>query len=514
MSIYNKLFEWQAKLVDKFKSRTSFGLFLDMGLGKTPTASAFAEVNNCTKVLLISINAKATETIADKGSWPYWLSQSDINYTFKSKNAEIFDNNVAECMTVNYESLFERGARKTQKVTIKHNIVNFINSCKGHNVAIIVDESHKMKNLQSQQTQAIMKIKKECQRVAKRVYSYLLTGTPFTTGYIDLYSQLKMLGCDMNKNEFVDNFCVKGNIPGLLGWQQPIVSYKNLNSLFTLLHQYAVTIKSEEVASLPPMVFVNHITAQSADFTAFISEKMKVSDIINIYKSHKLTPDDKLLSSANTKINNPFFRNIAYPDLKWLAETAGTNWLRARQLSIGFQGNAEEAIWFDRSRLNQLEKFLATNEENYVLFYNFTPELLEIYDICDRLGYNVDVYCGDIKSLTFYEKFSNLSDSEKLVTKKNIILANFASGSTGKNWQEYSHCILFSCPIYSAYEQGIKRINRTGQKYTTIYHKFYQDNWLDRGMNEALEQKIEYSSTMFESDLKRVQILFGGENND
>ena len=52
---------------------------------------------------------------------------------------------------------------KKKKVEFTHskyqeNIVEFIKTCKGKNVAIIIDESHKVKNLQSLQTCAIFKI--------------------------------------------------------------------------------------------------------------------------------------------------------------------------------------------------------------------------------------------------------------------------------------------------------------------------------------------------------------------
>lgn len=515
MSIYNKLYSWQKKIVDKFSNRKSFGLFLDMGLGKTPLGMSMAEVNNCTKVLVITLNAKALEAQTVSGSWLNWASQSSIPYDFKYKWDKEFDSTKSELFILNYESLFERGARKTQRVTLKSNIDNFIKSCSGHNVAILVDESHKIKNLQSQQTQAIMKIQKDLARYAKTVYTYLLTGTPFTAGYIDLYAQLKCLGCNMTKTEFVDLYCVKGNIPGLLGWQQPIVGYKNVNSLFNLLHQYAITIKSNDVVDLPEQIFVNHVSKQSSVFTAFTHEKLRVNDLVNIYKELGLTSDDKLTKDKNVYVNNPFYRNIAYPEDKWIAETAGNNWLRARQLSIGFQGNADDCKWFDRTRLNDLETFLKEYEDNYLLFYNYTPELLEIYDICEKLGYNIDVYCGEAKSLVFYDKYCQLSDEEKLVSKKNIILANFASGATGMNWQQYNKCILFSCPIYKDYEQGLKRIHRLGQKETTFYHFFFQNNWLDIGMNKALQEHVNYSTEMFSADLARIQEFeIKGGNDD
>lgn len=517
MSVYEMLFDWQKRVIDKFRDRQSFGLFLDMGLGKTPLSIAFAEQNRCEKVIVITINAKAIETVNDNGSWSYWASKSNMQYDLLNKSTTMFDER-RECFIINYEALFARGRQKTQRTTLKQNVIDFIKSCKNKNVAIIVDESHKIKNLQSQQTRAIVEIKRELKRISSKVYTYLLTGTPFTTGYIDLYSQLKLLGCEMTKGQFIDDFCIRGQIQGLFGWQQPIVGYKNINSLFNLVHQYAITIKSEDVINLPEKVFSYFSIGESEDFSIFCQEKINVDKYIDYVKrkhtelcckNDVLIAYDMLDSNLKRKKvgNNPFYRDIDYPQSRWIAETSGQFWLRARQLSIGFNGSSEDAIWYDKSRLNKLKDFLSNNEDNYVLFYNYTPELLELYEICESLGYNIDVYCGECKSLHFYKTFEQLSDSEKLVTKKNIILANFASGSTGMNWQEYNKCIIFSLPIFSHYEQGIKRIHRTGQKKTTFYYVFYQNNFLDNSMINALKTCQEYDAKMFESDLKRVNSL-------
>lgn len=514
MSIYSKLYDWQKNIVNKFIDKQSFGIWLDMGLGKTPVSLAFAEQHNCTKILVITINAKALENEYISGSWFNWDKSNAIKHNFRNKWQTEFSQSENDMLLVNYESLFERGKNRRERVTIKQNIQNFIESCKAHNVAIIVDESHKMKDLQSQQSLAIFKIEKELKRFAKNVYSYLLTGTPFTTGYVDLYAQLKFLGCPMNKGEFVDDFCVRGQVPGLLGWQQPIVGYKNLDKLYKVIHNYAITIKSEDVADLPEKIFIYHSSKWSKDFTMFTQEFAKPKDIIATFERHNIVDYDDIYSCCgDKKINNPFFRNIDFPDYKWLAETSGTNWLRARQLSIGFNGNANEAIWYDRRRLNDIKTFLENCPDNYLLFYNFTPELLELYDICEELGYNIDVYCGEAKSTVFYDRYSKLSEAEKLTNKKNIILANFASGSTGLNWQAYNKVIVASIPLFSEWDQALKRVHRLGQKFNCIYHIFYQNNWLDNGMINALNEKTEYSVNMYKSDLERVNKIME-ENED
>lgn len=521
--LYNKLFDWQKQIVDKFQDRQRFGLFLDMGLGKTPVSLGFAERHGCNKILIVSIDKKVRETEDVDGSFFWWAKFMAKPYNLYSKQYSFvgegpkkwqttLQQNSNDIYLVNYESLYEHGltevvmGKKVKKLQLKGNVEEFIKSCKGQRVCVIIDESHKIKELDSLQTKAIQRIMRNLQMATSDVYLYLLTGTPFTQGFIDLYSQLKLLGWEGNKALFVDAFCVKGDIPGLLGWQQPIVAYKNVDKLYDLVHQFALTIKSTDVIKLPQQVFQYHVLDQSKEMVLYTAEKLKNS-YIQAELDKRGTKYQLDEAPRDGKVNNPYYRNIAFPDEQWLAETISTFWMRARQLSIGFQGNAEYAMWFNKNRLEKLKELLEDNPDNYVLFYNYTPELLEIYDVCEKLGYNIDVYCGEMKSEIFYNKYAKQSEGERLVNKKNIIIANYASGSTGANWQLYNKCILFSVPLFKDYEQGIKRVHRIGQKETVIYHVFYENNWLDHGMMESLKESKEYNKELFEADLKRIQQL-------
>jgi CRISPR/Cas system-associated exonuclease Cas4 (RecB family) len=503
--VYDLLFDWQRRLVDSIRDRKSYGLFLDMGLGKTPVSIGLTEVNKVEKLLIITINSKATEGEDIPGSWLNWARKSDMNYSLVTKkDKEIEFNNDNQVFLVNYEYLFERGV-KDKTVTLRDTIKEFIISCKGKVSGIIIDESHKMKESKANQTKAINMIHSLLERVSSKTYLYLLSGTPFTKGYIDLYTQLKILGVRMTKTEFKDRFCVLGNVRGLLGWQQPITGYKNIDQLFDLIHTVAITINSKDVISLPEQVF-NYMTYPMTNcFKLFVAEHLEGTAITKELKSRNLECD--LITNTKAKQLNPFFRNIAYPDFRWAAETSAEFWLRSRELSIGFQGNAEEYQFYDMTRFKMLEKFLSENEDNYLLFYSYTPELLEIYNICEKLGYNIDVYCGEIKSIDNYTKFSRLSKEDKLVSKKNILISNWASGSTGMNFQEYNKCIIFDLPVYKDWQQGIKRIHRTGQTQTCIYYVFMQDCFLDKSMMEAIKTQQDYTKDTFESDLEKVNAL-------
>lgn len=623
--IYNLLYDWQKQIVDSLSKKVAFGLWLDCGLGKTVQALALAEQNQSTKVLIVTPNCKASESVNTPGSWQQWAmrlgpdnvdwvvhskgdkypvhsleynrafgsvspdkkvatesqtgsqteclksDKNDENEILKSQNCKkskmqkgveasavlsissaplppssvsansartskerlfVFKEWERSVFVCNYESLFVRNAQG-KKIQLKPKILSFLQACRHQSVTLLLDESHYIKDPEAQQTLALQAIKRELMCMSSSLHTYLLTGTPFTRGFIDVFNQLKFLGCQMTKTQFKDQFCVLGNIRGLLGWQQPIVGYKNVDKLYELIHKYALTLKSEDVLKLPEQVFTEHVHEPSPYFTLLTRERLPIKTMLNINKAREeqwlttLQENDitaligvweeeheKPLGSItideavrnNLSLPNPWFRNIDYPETAYLCDTPGSMWMRARQLSIGFQGNATAATWYDQTRLDDIKRLLQEHEDNYVVFYNYMPEFTELFDMCAELGYNIDVYNGYIKSIEHYTRYSNETPESRLLDKKNVILSNFASGSTGMNWQLYNQCIIVSLPTYKHWAQGIKRVHRSGSTSTVFYHIFLSRSWLDRGMWETLMNGTEYSQDMFDKALNEAQI--------
>ena len=512
--IYDNLFDFQKKIVDDLKSKKSYGLFLDMGLGKTITALALAEANNCTKIIVVTLKDKALETENTNGSWLYWAKQYDVpldKYNVKTFKNINYDTENGQIIVVNYQALFTSRteqyahSKPKQVIKIKDTFMDFIKNAKADNIALIIDESHMIKNADSARSKCIKMLNDYCNIYCKSTHLYLLSGTPFSIGFIDMHNQLSMLGCKMTKTKFKDKFCIMGHVPSLKEWEQPIVGYKNEPEFYDLVHQYGITIKSKEVVDLPKQIFINHTLPVSEDFKMLMSEQVSGNIIDNYLTKRDIEVLDRSIYKTKSKVNNPFYRNLDYPDFNFLCQTAAGMYLRARQISIGFQGNAEDSIWYNRDRLNQLRNLLENNEDNYVLFYNYTPELFELYNLCEELGYNIDVMSGQIKSTFFYDKYSNQTNEERLVNKKNIILMNFDSGSAGGNYQLWNHCIIFSTPVYKNWAQSLKRVHRIGSKEPVFYHIFYQDNWVEHRMKDTLEKGEEYTTEMFEMDLSKYK---------
>ena len=499
--LYEKLYDFQKKIVDNYYTKKRLGLFLDMGLGKTITSLALCEKNNINKIIVISIKSKVEESNEVKGSFDDYLNQMGFKIFKKDKNNKLEIERIRErfsqdsklALVINYHSFI--------KNEFPDYLKNFIRNCQGQKIVIILDESHKIKNTSSKTSKMISKMIKFLE-LNNNLYLYLLTGTPFTQGFIDLHNQLNLLGWNISKTAFIDKFGIRGDIPGLYNWQQPIVGYRNIEELFEIVKKYAITELTKDNIKLPEQVFVDIILPKTLEFDLF-TKRTYSSFTLNKYLKSRNININESKNNKDILVSNPLFRNFNWPDDKFFAGTASTLWMRARQLSIGFQGNENNFVWYNYQRVEKLKEFLENNKDNYVIFYNYTPELKVIFEVCKELGYLIDVYCGQLKDLTFYSQYEKMNNDEKFNCKRRVIISNFASGSEGKNWQEYNKVIFFSTPLYGEYAQSLKRVHRIGQKNTVYYYNFYQNNFLDKQMLKALNGNVDYNVKMFQFDINK-----------
>ena len=139
--IYDKLYDYQKKIVDGEKNKKSHALFMDMGTGKTITSLGLFEQSKLKKILIICIVSKKQDwhdelldltgiesTILDKGT---------------SKNIELLKN-FSNSYVVNFESCWR----------LDKHLLNLINE----DWFIIIDESHKIKNTKSKIGKFVQKL--------------------------------------------------------------------------------------------------------------------------------------------------------------------------------------------------------------------------------------------------------------------------------------------------------------------------------------------------------------------
>lgn len=224
MKIYNKLFDYQKRIVDS-QIKPSSALFMDMGTGKTITSLALFEKSNRKKLLIVCLVSKIID----------WRNEINDNFPELSvsilrngsnKNKEIILNNQFDVYIVSFESVW-----RLEECLVKS---------LSNDWYIIVDESHKIKNKSS-------KVGKYFHKLTNKVtYKCILSGTPQNQGYIDYYNQLYFANIlTIKESEFKKMFCVYS--PSFFnGVSVNVLSgYKNVELLDQIIHSSCVFFKRD-----------------------------------------------------------------------------------------------------------------------------------------------------------------------------------------------------------------------------------------------------------------------------
>lgn len=529
MSVYKSLYEWQKPFIDKLRDKgffeyddkkTSWMFFLKVGIGKTKLMMSMAELHNSDCVIISAMNNKATEEEDIDGSFaqeallagykPFFLHRMKIHKPRKTnrRSNKITQRDIDDA----YMKSFEDAIKRKDKIAFIANhdaltsklgwhIFNILaggNSFKLQsdikkegiiepykNITWIYDEVHTLKRPSSITSRLVYemlyssRVPKLKTRFRNNYFKqnikhfYGGTGTPISKGYEDLFQLLRIAGIKKSINEFEDEYCVI-KYEEERGRQVPkIEDYKNIDALLDLVDANAWFAKTE-------------------NYYPFMPERFET--IIKVPKGY-----------GYNLMANPSKKNIHYKVFDdYIADTPALFKLRLRQLASGYMGNADDHDYYNDNKQVYFQQLIENNEDDYVVFYNYTPELWLLVLAAEEANYAVDIYNGFIKDLTYH----NMSDKEwlKLKSKKGykgrLLIANVASGSAGKNWQKYKSCIIFALPdTYKDLEQEIGRIERTGQKSPYVYVLLMiTQNSVEENIYKTLLQRKDYTDTLFELD--------------
>lgn len=343
----------------------------------------------------------------------------------KKKQLEQFinDDNTLRIGVINYESCWRRP--ELQKVK---------------SVTLMLDESQAIANNTSKQTKGIMKLN------YKNVI--LLSGTPASNARYDkLYTQLKLLGLNMNKRSYEDRYCNFFEMENagikfrVLSKRNP---YKNVDELKNVMKDLGcIFMKTDEVLDLPQQRFID-VPIEKSKF----------------YKT---------------------FEKDGYVDcgeIEYISNGPAQDMLYMRQLC-----NSKE-------KLDMLKTLLESTNDRVIIFYNFDIELKLLQQYISKLKRPMSFINGHEKNLNCY---NNNDDS--------ITLVQYQSGSAGVNLQLANKMIYYSPPVKSDfYEQSKKRIHRIGQSDKCTYWKLITTNSIEQKIYNTLDLKRDYTEELFKHD--------------
>lgn len=400
--------EQALKATEKF-NRVAY--YLDMGLGKTFCASE--------KLITLGVQ---TLVVCPKSLIDTWMKHFNTFYPqlivenlARPPRKRTPYNLSADVLLINYDLVW----RKNQLKLLK-------------DFTLVLDESSYIKTENTNRTKAILKLH------YKNVI--LLSGTPCSGRYEELYTQLKLLGWNITKKKYWETYINWIDMDVGTGFPiRKVTGYKNVERLKRKLGDHgAVFMKTEDVFDLPEQVDVTMECQTPKEYSVFKKEQLVEID-------------------GKTLLGDMPLNRLLY----------------SRQLSS----------MYCKDKLDKLKDLIESTGDRLIIFYNFTYERKQIERLTKR---SISIVAGDTKDLKAYEECSD-----------SITLIQFQAGSMGLNLQKANKIIYFS-PTLSAeqYLQSRKRTNRIGQTQTCMYYHLVAG--IEADIYKVLAERKDYTLKLFE----------------
>lgn len=413
------LYAHQVKMLADLYEHNRCAMYMEMGTGKTITATIKAASYN-KPILIVCPKSVIVQWIECFNDWAKEYKIYDL--TKKKQLTEfMMSENDHKCGVINYESAWRKD------IELKE-------------FTLILDESQAIANPTSKQTKGVCKLKFE--------NLILLSGTPASNARYDkLYTQLKLLGLNMNKRSYEDRYCNFFEMENagikfrVLSKKNP---YKNVDELKNNIHNLGGRfLKTDEVIDLPEQRFIDVPVTKS--------------------KYYKTFEKDGYVDCG---------------EVEYISNGAAQDTLYLRQLC-----NSKEKI-------DMLKTLLESTNDRVIIFYNFDIELKLLQQIISKLKRPMSFINGHKKDLSCY---NNNDDS--------VTLVQYQSGSSGVNLQKANKIIYYSPPVKSDFfEQSKKRIHRIGQDSKCTYWKLITRDSIEQKIYNTLDLKRDYTEELFKND--------------
>ena len=415
-----KLFPHQDQVLKETEGKNKVAYYMDMGLGKTFVGGEKA-VNLHENILVVCQKSKVNDWIEHFKTYYecclYDLTNKKdfINFNCDMDVYKRFGSPVPMIAVINYDLIWRR--KELSNLT---------------DYTLILDESSLIQNDTTKRTKFILNKLHPSNII-------LLSGTPTSGKYEKLWSQMHLLGWNINKQLFLSQYCVWGKTHD--GYPI-IVGYKNEDRLKRKMREFGcIFMKTEEVIDLP--------------MQNFIDVKVKETKEYRYFKKNRV---------------------ITIGDKELIGDTTLTNLLYQRMLCGSY----------NQDKLDALKDLIDSTEDRLIIFYNFNDELEAIKLLCDDRP--ISVVNGSKKDLQAYNECSN-----------SITLVQYQSGSMGLNLQLANKIIYFTPTLSSElFEQSKKRIHRIGQEQPCFYYLLKCG--IENRIYDVLSMRKDYTDALFEKE--------------
>lgn len=409
----NNLHNYQLGAIRHIKDKTNSALFLDMGLGKS--ISTLTAINDLiydevivSKVLVIApLRVANTVWHNEAKKWEHTKELKFSIVTGSLKERQVALQRRADVYVINRENT--------------EWLVQYLGS-KWDFDMLVVDESSSFKNPSSKRFKALKKVANKINRIV------LLTGTPASNGYMDLWSQFYLLDGGYRLGRTIAMFRDRYFNRDFMGFSYTPRdgAIKNIQDK---IQDLVLSMSAKDHLELPefiPIVLGNNLDGK-------------------LLEQYKKLERDMILAINNEKIT---------------AVSAGVLTNKLLQFCSGNMYNeANETVFIHDLKIETLKEIIDGNpDENILIAYNYKHEL----DALSKAFPNAVVLDKKGKSVDDWNK-GNIK----------ILLAHPASAGHGLNLQSGGSIIVWYGFTWSLelYKQFNARLYRQGQ--TSVVRCFH-----------------------------------------
>lgn len=437
MAIDFKPYDYQAYAIDKIIDNKRFGLFLDMGLGKTvSTLTAIEQLKydylDVDKVLVIAPKRVAEDTWAQEvEKWTH-LTHLDVSLVLGTPKQR--------------EQALERNADiyVTNKENTKWICERFKKDWPFD--MVVIDELSTFKNSDSQR----FKILKKKWPLFDRFVG--LTGTPAPKNIMDLWAQIYLIDGGERLGKFKTHFRQRYFYP----------THKVAE------HTFNWELKDGAKDEIYKMISDVTVSMESKDY-------LKMPERVDTVKEAKLSKKERALYDELEQ--NMVIENDIDDDKDIVALNSASLSNKLLQMSNGAVYADDGSIThIHDKKLELLDEIVEESQGQPILvMYNYKHDkerLLERYDFAETLD-----------SDDYMERWNN-GEIQMLITHP-------ASAGHGLNLQYGGSIMVWFGLTWNLeyYEQANARLYRQGQKKTTVIHHLLTENSIDQKVYESLKNK-------------------------
>jgi len=239
------------KMFNKREYPSCFGLFMDIGTGKSWTGIAMMGIRWCDNlsdhVLLVAkngvhaqwVNEQIPKHMSDVVPWKAWVWNKTKKGEREFEEMMKFDG--LKIFAINIDALITGPAEAK--------ILRFLKAANGR-ATMIIDESQDIKNISASRTKMAIRYGNLCK------YRMIMTGTPLAKNLVDAFSQFKFLDERIFGHRYVTTFRARYCQLRDNGFGLEIVGHKNVEEFYKKIEPHIFRINADEVLDLPPKVYV------------------------------------------------------------------------------------------------------------------------------------------------------------------------------------------------------------------------------------------------------------------